>query len=317
MRVAVSILLALFFTAATARAQEQLPTLKVGSRIYHNVTILSISPTDVLFNSDDGMANAKLKNLDPELQKHFHYHGLKPEPAEPIPLPPVTVPPSAPTPLPTVQTPPVPTPLVAAPAPTAAITIAPAVAKPAPAAPAATAPAPTSAASVAPAPTAPPPVAPVVSPPTSAKPEPVAAEPVAAQPAKTVDVDRENTTLIMEDAIERVKAIVNQPVKELSRTPDMKVTIYHPGWFHRGAIKPDFNTVDVRKTQETRYGNYQYVTSDLNPGVVFVGADLEFNPMTKYFYEDRSLPKKKLTEEEMLEVNRLYRVLGKCEGQLK
>jgi hypothetical protein len=38
--------------------------------------------------------------------------------------------------------------------------------------------------------------------------------------------------------------------------------------------------------------------------------------MTKYFYEDRSLPKKKLTEAEMLEINRLYRVIGQCEQQL-
>ena len=39
--------------------------------------------------------------------------------------------------------------------------------------------------------------------------------------------------------------------------------------------------------------------------------------MTKYFYEDRSLPKKKLTGEEMLEINRLYRVIGRCKEQLK
>ena len=38
--------------------------------------------------------------------------------------------------------------------------------------------------------------------------------------------------------------------------------------------------------------------------------------MTKYFYEDRSLPKKRLTEVEMLEINLLYRIIGKCEEQL-
>jgi hypothetical protein len=38
--------------------------------------------------------------------------------------------------------------------------------------------------------------------------------------------------------------------------------------------------------------------------------------MTKYFYIDRSLPKKKLTEAEMLEINKLYRVIGACEEQL-
>ena len=39
--------------------------------------------------------------------------------------------------------------------------------------------------------------------------------------------------------------------------------------------------------------------------------------MTKIFYIDRSLPKKKLTEAEMVEINRLYRVIGNCERQLQ
>jgi hypothetical protein len=43
---------------------------------------------------------------------------------------------------------------------------------------------------------------------------------------------------------------------------------------------------------------------------------LEFNAMTKYFYTDRSLPKKKLTEAEMVEINRLYEIIGRCEQQL-
>jgi hypothetical protein len=38
--------------------------------------------------------------------------------------------------------------------------------------------------------------------------------------------------------------------------------------------------------------------------------------MTKFFYVDRSVPKKKLTEDEMLEINRLYRIIGQCEIQL-
>jgi len=50
--------------------------------------------------------------------------------------------------------------------------------------------------------------------------------------------------------------------------------------------------------------------------VVFISHDLEFNPMTKYFYTDRTVPKKRLTEDEMLEINRLYRIIGKCEQQL-
>lgn len=121
----------------------------------------------------------------------------------------------------------------------------------------------------------------------------------------------------MNAAILRVQQIVNQPVTELRRTPDMRVATFGPGgWFHPGAIKPNFFLVDVRATQEFPYSKFQYVTSDLNPGVVFLGNELEFNPMTKYFYTDRSVPKKKLTESEMLEINRLYRVIGRCERRL-
>jgi hypothetical protein len=120
----------------------------------------------------------------------------------------------------------------------------------------------------------------------------------------------------MEGAEVRVREIVNQPVTSLARTPDMDVAEYSPGWFHPGAEKPDFDTVDVRSTQTFPYDEHPYVTSDLNPDVVFIGSDLEFNPMTKYFYTDRTVPKKKLTEEEMLEINRLYRIIGKCERQL-
>jgi hypothetical protein len=120
----------------------------------------------------------------------------------------------------------------------------------------------------------------------------------------------------MNRAIARVRQLVNQPVVRLVRVPSMSVTIYSPGWFHEGAQKPDFNNVDVRASQEQIYDQHPYVTSDLNPGVVFNGSQLEFNANTKYFYTDRSLPKKKLTEPEMLEINRLYRIIGQCEQKL-
>ncbi len=119
----------------------------------------------------------------------------------------------------------------------------------------------------------------------------------------------------MNDAIFKVQDIVNQPVTQLKRVPGMSVEIFGPGWFHPGAETPNFNTVDVRKTQQFPYVN-QYVTSDLNPGVVFPGHELEFNSMTKYFITDRSVPKKRLTDAEMQEINRLYRIIGHCEEQL-
>jgi len=120
----------------------------------------------------------------------------------------------------------------------------------------------------------------------------------------------------MNDAIFQVQHIVNQPVTPLKRKPGMDVSLYSPGWFHEGATKPDFDTVDVRKTQEFAYEGHHYVTSDVNPGVVFPGHELEFNSMTKYFITDRLVPKKRLTEAEMLEINRLYRMIGHCERQL-
>jgi len=118
------------------------------------------------------------------------------------------------------------------------------------------------------------------------------------------------------EAVFQVQHIVNQPVTHLKRTPDMRVSVSSPGWFHVGAITPVFDHVDIRTTRQLLYENDPYVTSDLNPGEVFRGPELEFNPMTKYFYTDRSVPKKKLTEAEMLQINDLYRVIGRIDTQL-
>ena len=108
----------------------------------------------------------------------------------------------------------------------------------------------------------------------------------------------------------------NQPVHAYERTENLPVSVYSPGWFHDGASVPPFDTVDVRKSQELNYANKPYVTSDLTPGVVFMGRDLEFNSMTKLFYTNRNVPKHKLSEAEMLEINRLYRIIGHCNTEL-
>lgn len=107
-------------------------------------------------------------------------------------------------------------------------------------------------------------------------------------------------------AQQRIVAIVNQPVTHLRRTG--QVMVFSPGWFHPGAITPDFDTVDIRATRELIYDGY--VTSDVTPTEMFDGDELEFNSMTKYFYMDRNLPKKRLSNSEMIEINGLYRVLG-------
>jgi hypothetical protein len=107
-------------------------------------------------------------------------------------------------------------------------------------------------------------------------------------------------------AEQRVVEIVNQPITHLPRSGP--VSVFSPGWFHPGATKPDFNNVDIRATQELTYEGY--VASDLNPSEMFMGSELEFNAMTKYFYTDRTLPKKRLSDAEMVKINDLYRVIG-------
>ena len=109
-------------------------------------------------------------------------------------------------------------------------------------------------------------------------------------------------------ARQQVIEIVNQPVTHLPRAANAEA--FSPGWFHPGAIRPDFNNVDVSTTQEFPYDNSTYVTSNLNPSEMFIGKELEFNSMTKIFYVDRTLPKKRLSQAEMLRINRLYRIIG-------
>jgi hypothetical protein len=116
-------------------------------------------------------------------------------------------------------------------------------------------------------------------------------------------------------AARRVREIVNRPATQVAITPGMKVGNWGDAWFHPGAEIPDFDTVDVRTSQETQHyagSGWPYATSNLNPGIAFPTDDLAFNSKTKLFYTDRSVPKRKLTEEEMLEVNRQYRIIGQC-----
>jgi hypothetical protein len=118
----------------------------------------------------------------------------------------------------------------------------------------------------------------------------------------------------LDAAVARVIEIVNQPVPFVQRTRDMDV------WgmlFHDGATRPDFASVDVRATQEeppTR--GHEYTIFDAHPDIAWHTSDIEFNSMTKYFYQDRTVAKKRLTEEEMLEINKLYRVIAHCELRL-
>jgi thiol-disulfide isomerase/thioredoxin len=58
-------------------SDERLPTLRVGSDVYMNVTVTSVTATHIYFFHSRGMGNAKLKDLEPGMQKHFHYNPAK------------------------------------------------------------------------------------------------------------------------------------------------------------------------------------------------------------------------------------------------
>ena len=74
MRIGTAILLNLLAMASIATAGETLPVLKAGDEVYSNATILRVSVTDIYFTSDRGLANAKLKDLEPAIQKHFNFN---------------------------------------------------------------------------------------------------------------------------------------------------------------------------------------------------------------------------------------------------
>lgn len=68
--------------AIQLRADEQIARLTVGNQTYTNVTVTSVTAKEIYFISAGGMGNAKLKDLSPELQKHFHYDAAKAQAAE-------------------------------------------------------------------------------------------------------------------------------------------------------------------------------------------------------------------------------------------
>lgn len=59
------------------RPEDKLTTLQVGSEVYSNVTVTTVTATDIFFSHAKGMGNAKLKNLAPDLQKRFNFDAAK------------------------------------------------------------------------------------------------------------------------------------------------------------------------------------------------------------------------------------------------
>jgi len=68
---------ALALSADFARGDEKLPALTVGSETYSNVTVTTVTATDIYFSHSRGLGNAKLKSLDADLQKRFHFDPVK------------------------------------------------------------------------------------------------------------------------------------------------------------------------------------------------------------------------------------------------
>src|SRR6266436_7703087 len=78
MMIKIALLACFLCGAARLRAaDEQLPKLKVGPEVYENVTVTSVTATDIYFSHSRGLGNAKLKDLEPALQKQFHFDPEK------------------------------------------------------------------------------------------------------------------------------------------------------------------------------------------------------------------------------------------------
>jgi len=65
--------LALWEISAAGGEAIKLDVLKAGSRTYHNIMVLGASETDLYFKHSGGIANVKLKYLEPETQKQFNF----------------------------------------------------------------------------------------------------------------------------------------------------------------------------------------------------------------------------------------------------
>ena len=71
------LLLSLFWVAAglsLRAAEEQFATLQVGSETYSKVTVTTVTKTAIYFTHSRGLGTAKLQDLDPALQAHFHFN---------------------------------------------------------------------------------------------------------------------------------------------------------------------------------------------------------------------------------------------------
>jgi len=69
--------LALALIPLAVYADEKLPVLQAGNVTYSNITVTTVSATDVYFTFAGGMGNVKLKDLSPDVQKRFNFDPKK------------------------------------------------------------------------------------------------------------------------------------------------------------------------------------------------------------------------------------------------
>src|SRR2546422_10811564 len=72
----------LALAASLPAAPLRLDFLKVGSKVYSNVTVVGANTTDLYFTHNQGIANVKLKYVDENLRNRFHYDPKAAEAAE-------------------------------------------------------------------------------------------------------------------------------------------------------------------------------------------------------------------------------------------
>lgn len=65
------------WTSAVQADEEKLRLLKVGAETYTGVTVTSVTSTDIYFSHSKGLGSAKLRDLEPAMQAHFHYDPTK------------------------------------------------------------------------------------------------------------------------------------------------------------------------------------------------------------------------------------------------
>jgi hypothetical protein len=71
------LLINLVVSAGAPSIDEKLSRLEVGDITYTNVSVLSVTATDIYFTHSGGVANAKLTTLKPAIQKRFHFDPEK------------------------------------------------------------------------------------------------------------------------------------------------------------------------------------------------------------------------------------------------